>query len=181
MASARRLIPFDSAEGRESRAASVAYLMSKGTRKKHSGIADFVAALDEARLMWHADDEEQSTWVQCSVCSSWRRGVCGLDAEAWGSFTCAQNTWRPQQASCLAPQEDKGEEEDWEGEEASQGGGDGGGGAEGGGSGARDSGAAGGGTRAAAAPCAGGGGVEGRPSEYYLGDTEGELETEPEE
>ena len=133
MASARRLIAFDSDEGRASRAASVSALLARGASRK--SLARFVAALDEARVTWQADgaSDEVVTWLQCSACAKWRRGVCGLDAGvlARTAFVCSMNTWRPAQAACSAPQEDKEEEEDWEGgeeEEAEAGGGGGGGG-----------------------------------------------------
>ena len=139
MASARRLIAFDSDEGRASRAASVSALLARGASRK--SLARFVAALDEARVTWQADgaSDEVVTWLQCSACAKWRRGVCGLDAGvlARTAFVCSMNTWRPAQAACSAPQEDKEEEEDWEGgeEEEAEAGGGGGGGGRGGSSG----------------------------------------------
>jgi hypothetical protein len=139
VASARRLIAFDSDEGRASRAASVSALLARGASRK--SLARFVAALDEARVTWQADgaSDEVVTWLQCSACAKWRRGVCGLDAGvlARTAFVCSMNTWRPAQAACSAPQEDKEEEEDWEGgeEEEAEAGGGGGGGGRGGSSG----------------------------------------------
>ena len=185
MASAKRLVLFESPEGRESRAASVAHLLVHGGKVKDSGLERFVAALDEARVSWRADEEEEQAWLQCSACGSWRRGVCGLGAAQLGSFTCAQNRWRPQQASCQAPQEEKLEDEDWEGQEGQEGeagavGRGGGAGAAGGVVGGSASGSAGG-------SGAGGGGSSSNSStvlragaasstEYYLGETEAEDE-----
>ena len=180
MAPAKRLVPFESPEGRESRAASVAHLLAHGGKVKDSGLERFVAALDEARAAWRADEDEEQAWLQCSACGSWRRGVCGLDAAQLGSFTCAQNTWRPQQASCQAPQEERLEDEDWEGEEGEEGEagamgrGGGGGGAVAGTAGGSGSGAGSGGSSSSTSTVLRAGAAA--ITEYYLGETEAEDE-----
>ena len=199
MASARRLIAYDSDEGRASRAASVSALLARGASRK--SLARFVAALDEARVTWQADgnSDEVVTWLQCSACAKWRRGVCGLDAGvlARTAFVCSMNTWRPAQAACSAPQEDKEEEEDWEGGDEAEagGGGDGdeteleeeegmstgqgsGGAARGSGGGGSSAVGSGSGSGSGGGGSVGGGGGSSRASAAaaatYLGDTEPE-------
>ena len=64
------------------------------------------AAVDE-------DDEGAVKWVQCekSGCLKWRKLPSWLrDDELPEKFTCDQNKWNPDKASCSAPEEDYTEE-----------------------------------------------------------------------
>ena len=59
------------------------------------------------------DDEGAVKWVQCekSGCLKWRKLPSWLrDDELPEKFTCDQNKWNPDKASCSAPEEDYTEE-----------------------------------------------------------------------
>ena len=120
MASSSALIEFSSDEGRESRQRSVEYLVARAGAggSSRTGLVRFVSAIDEARHTWGADDDERETWLQCTACKKWRRGLNGLDLTRWSTsggtpFTCQQNIWRPAQARCSVKEEEI-DEEDWE-------------------------------------------------------------------
>jgi hypothetical protein len=134
VAQPERLIPFESEAGRALRASIVKNFINNGQGAK---LVRYVEALDQALFYWHADDEHRDTFLQCSACRKWRRGVLGLDVEKWNGanpFTCKSNSWRPKEASCAAPAEQvkegwegDDEEEEEEREEEEEGGGGGGG------------------------------------------------------
>ena len=50
--------------------------------------------------------ELPTAWVQCESCRKWRRVAWHVDADALpDDWTCSQNTWQPELASCATPQD----------------------------------------------------------------------------